>query len=58
MLRQEYIDNRNENVIVQNMPFVFMGGIECGNFLNKLSLLLYNKYKIFWLLRIKSIKEH
>lgn len=43
MLRQEYIDNRNENVIVQNAPFVFMGGIECGNFLNKLNLLLYYK---------------
>lgn len=41
MLRQECIGNRNENVIVQNMPFVFLGEIECGNFLNKLNLLLY-----------------
>lgn len=43
MLRQEYIGNRNKRLIVQNMPFVFLGGIECGNFLNKLNLLLYYK---------------
>lgn len=39
-----------KSLIVQNMAFVFLGGIECGNFLNSLknklnNLLLYYKQK-------------